>query len=113
MIRLLLPLLCFLLGVPVLADTQFRVRRMTRNDVPLGQGQCDIRLQIDNEAEVSVRGDMVYIRTISGRDGRDDGSECNEPLPGRNLEGFRYEVRDSRGEIRLLSEPSPRNGYSA
>ncbi len=60
-----------------------------------------------------MRGDQVYIRTISGRDGRDDGSECNEPLPARNLEGFNFEVRDSRGEIRLLSEPSRRNDFQA
>jgi len=108
-----LALWCLLLAAPAIADTEFRARRMTRNDVPLGKGQCDIRLQIDAEAEVSVRGDMVYIRTISGRDGRDDGSECNEPMPARGLEGFGFEVRDSRGEIRLLSEPSPRNGFSA
>ena len=86
---------------------------MTRGDVPVGKGQCDIRLRIDGEAEVSVRGDLVYIRTISGRDGRDDGSECNEPLPSRNPEGFRFEVHDGRGEIRLLSEPSRRSDYQA
>ena len=95
------------------ADTEFRVKRMTRNDVPLGKGQCDIRLRVDNEAEISVRGDRVYVRTISGRDARDDGSECNEPLPARNVSGFNFEVRDRRNDIRLLSEPSQRSGYRA
>jgi hypothetical protein len=102
-----------LLALPVSADTQFRARKMTRDDVPFGKGQCDIRLQIDGEAEVSVRGDEVSIRTISGRDGRDDGSECNEPLPGRNLQNFKFEVRDSRGDIRLLSEPSSHSHFQA
>jgi hypothetical protein len=83
---------------------------MTRNDVPLGKGQCDIRLQIDGEAEVSVEGDRVVIRTISGRDGRDDGSECNEPLPYGEVRNFNYEVKDSRGEIVLLDQPSRRSG---
>lgn len=106
-------LLVLLATLPVWGDTQFHIRRMTRNDVPLGKGQCDIRLQIDGEAEVSVRGDTVYIRTISGRDGRDDGSECNEPLPGRDIQGFNFEVHDGRGEIRLLSEPSRRNDNQA
>ncbi len=101
------------LSLPALADTQFRVKKMTRDDVPLGKGQCDIRLRIDDEAEVSVRGDTVYLRTISGRDGRDEGSECNEPLPERAVEGFNFEVRDSRGEMVLLAEPSRRNGFSA
>lgn len=98
---------------PLSADTQFRVKHMTRTDIPLGKGQCDIRLKVDNEAEVSVRGDMVYVRTISGRDARDDGSECNEPLPLRGISGFNYEVRDRRNDIVLLSEPTQRTGYRA
>lgn len=105
--------LLLLVCTPALADTQFRARRMARSDVPLGKGQCDIRLRIDNEVEVSVRGDLVSLRTISGREGRDDGSECNEPLPEGNVEGFHFEVRDRRGDLVLLAEPSRRNGFRA
>jgi len=100
-------------ALPALADTQFRVRPMTRDDVPLGKGQCDIRLQVDHEVEVTVRRDMVFIHTISGRGAMDDGSECNAPLPGPGLQNFGFEVKDSRGEIRLLAEPSPRTDYAA
>ena len=39
---------------------------MTRMDVPEDKGQCDIRPQINAEAEVSERGGLVHIRTISG-----------------------------------------------
>ena len=106
-------ILLTLAAVPAVADTSFRVRRMMRNDVPPGKGQCDIRLQVDQEAEITVRGDMVNIRTISGRDPRDDGSECNEPLPFNDVMGFNFEVKDSRGEIRLISEPSRRTGGAA
>jgi len=102
-----------LLAAPAMADSQFRVRRMTRNDVPFGKGQCDIRLQVDGEVEVSLRGDTVSMRTLSGRDGRDDGSECNEPLPERGYQGFGFEVKEQRGDIRLVSEPTPRNGNTA
>ncbi len=70
--------------------------------MPADKGQCYIRPQIDAEAEVSERSDLVHIRTISGRDGRDDGSECNPPLPARDAQGFRFEAADGRGEIRLL-----------
>jgi hypothetical protein len=100
-------------ALPALADTRFQIRRMNRDDVPLGKGQCDIRLQVDNEVEVQVRGDTVQIHTIAGQDARDDGSECNAPLPNRDIEGFNFEVKDSRNEIRLLSEPSRRNNFSA
>jgi hypothetical protein len=106
-------LLLFCAALPALADTKFQIRRMTRNDVPLGKGQCDIRLQVDNEVEVSVRRDTVGIRTISGRDARDDGSECNAPLPDRDVPGFNFEVIESRNEIKMLAEPSRRNDFTA
>jgi hypothetical protein len=100
-------------AAPALADSQFQIRRMTRNDVPPGKGQCDIRLQVDDQAEITVRGDTVSIRTISGREPRDDGSECNAPLPFDDVMGFNFEVRDSRGEIRLVTEPSRRSRGAA
>ena len=106
-------LLVLCAALPALADTQFRIRRMTRNDVPPGKGQCDIRLQVDNEVDVSVHGDMVMIHTLAGRDPRDDGSECNAPLPDRNIEGFNFQVMDSRNEIRLVAAPSRRNNFTA
>ncbi len=106
-------LLCAALAWPALADTAFTVRKMVRSDVPFGQGQCDIRLQVDNEVEVAVRGDRVSVRTISGREPRDDGSECNEPLPARDLRDFNFDVKDQRGDIALIEPPGPRNGYRA
>jgi hypothetical protein len=110
---LMIALLAGVAAMPAQADSRFTIRRMTRNDVPLGKGQCDIRLQVDGEVEVSVRGNELAARVFSGRDIRDDGSECNEPLPDRMLEGFNYEVREQRGDIALLAEPSPRNGFRA
>jgi hypothetical protein len=84
-----------------------------RDDVPAGKGQCDIRLQVDNQVEVALRGDFLSVRTLSGRDARDDGSECNAPLPNRDIAGFNFEVKDSRGDIRLIAEPSRRNDWAA
>lgn len=106
-------ILAVVAAIPACADTRFRVRQMTRNDVPLGKGQCDIRLEVDNEVEVAVRRDMVVIRTISGNEPRDVGSECNAPLPDRDLRGFNFQVVDSRNEIRLLEDPSRRNDFAA
>ena len=100
-------------ALPALADTRFQVRRMTRNDVPSGKGQCDIRLQVDGQVEVSLRGDLVVIKTISGRDATDDGSECNASLPNKDFAGFHFQVVEKRGEIRLASEPARRNEFAA
>jgi len=95
------------------AGTRFEPRPMTRGDVPPGKGQCDIRLRVDGQVEVSVRGDVVSVRTIAGTDARDDGSECNGPLPGRDIAGFHFAVVESRDEMRLVAEPSRRNGFTA
>jgi hypothetical protein len=112
-IRIAALVACAGAALPALADSQFRVRRMQRNDVPFGKGQCDIRLQVDNEVEVTLRGDTVFARTIAGQEPRDDGSECNEPLPVRAVSGFNFAVVDSRNDIRLLSEPSRRTNFAA
>src|SRR5688572_3807233 len=94
--RVAIPLAALFYGLSsaALADIEFQARRMSRGDVPLGKGQCDIRLRVDGEVEVSVRGDRISVRTISGSEPRDDGSECNEPLPARLVSDFFYEVRD-------------------
>jgi hypothetical protein len=34
-------------------------------------------------------------------------------MPMRDMQGFNFEVKDSRDEIRLAAEPSRRNGYTA
>ena len=39
-------------ALPALANTHFQARPMVRDDVPAGKGQCDIRLQVDQEVEV-------------------------------------------------------------
>jgi hypothetical protein len=95
------------------ADSQFRVRRTARAGIPFGKGQCDIRLQVDDEVEVSVRGDTVFLRTVSGREARDDGSECNLPLPSRDIRGFAFEVKDKRNQIGLTQTPDSSNGFTA
>jgi hypothetical protein len=86
---------------------------MTPGAVPPGRGQCDIRLQVDNEVEVTVRRDMVAIRTLAGQDARDDGSVCNLPLPDRDIRGFEFQTIEGRNEMRLVEPPSPRDNFAA
>jgi hypothetical protein len=97
-------------ALPAMADTRFTVRQMGRNEGPPGRGVCDIRLQVDDNVEVIVDGDRVFIRTLSGQDARDEGSECNAPLPGREVDGFNFEVKERRGDIQLVEPPTRRNG---
>jgi len=111
--RLWVILLAVTAAIPACADTRFKVKPMTRGDVPPGRGQCDIRLRVDGQAEVAVRRDMVTIHTISGQDARDDGSACNFPLPDHEPRGFSFQVVESRNEIRLAEPPSARNDFAA
>jgi hypothetical protein len=108
--RAVLAVACLISAVPAVADTRFTIRRMERNEVPPGRGQCEIRLQVDDQVEVTVDGDRVFIRTLSGQDARDDGSQCNVPLPAREVAGFNFQVVEKRDEIHLLEGPTRRNG---
>jgi hypothetical protein len=97
--------------IPAWADTHFRVAQTMQSNVPPSQGQCDIRLKVDNDVEVTLRGDMVTIHTFTGQDAHNDGSECNYPLPDHDLRGFHFEAVESRNEMRLVEPPSPRNNF--
>jgi hypothetical protein len=51
---------------------------------------------------------------LRGGPGRDEGSECNAPLPVfGNIRNFRFKGIDGRGNPRLVQEPSRNNYYVA
>jgi len=93
--------------LPPGADTQFRARL---NDA---HGRAGGQRALRHSRKPKFPCEVIWYTfgRFSGRDGRDDGSESNAPLPARDVEGFRFEVADGHGEIRLLSPPSRRSGY--
>jgi hypothetical protein len=93
------------------ADSRFRVAIMPRPEVQPGKGQCDIRLSVDNEVEITIRRDQVVVHTLSGEDAHDDGSDCNVALPAADMPNFALQTVDSRSEIRLVQKPSSRNDF--
>jgi len=68
---------------------------------------------VDQQVEVSLRGDMIGVHTLTGADARDNGSECSAPLPGRMVDGFTMTVKKRHGEVRLVAEPAARNDFTA
>jgi len=104
--------LAVLAAIPAWADSHFRVTPTPLANIPLGKGQCEIRLKVDDEVEVRVRRDTVTIHTVSGHDAQNDGSECNASLPGRDVRGFAFQVVQSRNEMRMLEPPSAANDYT-
>ncbi len=107
--------LVLLIGTPLgaYADTQFRVRPMKPTQAPLDKGLCDIRLRVEGEVELTLRGGTVSLHTLSGRDARDNGSACNQPLPDRDIRGFALEAKQNRDAIRLVAAPSSANDFQA
>jgi hypothetical protein len=57
--------------------------RFTSTNSYAASGECYLRVQVDDEAEVSMSGSTVSLRTLRGRPNYDVGSECTSPLPGR------------------------------
>ena len=78
------PLLLLAAGLlfPVLSfgqvETQLRVGRRAGWDPRQREGQCQIRVWVDNRAEIRMRGDRIWVNTSEGARGRDEGSECRE-----------------------------------
>ncbi len=102
-------------GVRYINDSNFtQVKRTNDWSENRSDGKCRIRVRIDDEADVELRWDTIRIRVIQGAPGRDEGSECNAPLPrSGQIRNFRFNGVDGRGTPRLVQEPSSRNGYIA
>lgn len=92
----------------------FQVRRTNDYSENRRDGRCTVRVRIDDEADVELRGDTIRIHVIKGGPGRDEGTECNAPLPtSGNITNFRFRGIDGRGTPRLVQEPAARNYYVA
>ena len=78
--------------------------RLTGGDS--SNGKCIIRIMVDDAVNVRIGNGQIRVQTLSGRDTRDDGSECSAILRnGRNLSDFKFRGIDGRGEVRLQSDP--------
>ena len=94
-------------------DIQLRTRRLPGWDSRTREGRCEIRVWVDNRAEVRMRGDSVFVRTIEGSKSRDEGSECSQPLPYNSVSGFQIRQIAGRTRVALAQEPSRMNNYTA
>lgn len=102
-------------AVPLAAQTNpvFSPRRMKDYNEQSRDGRCVLRVRVDDETDVELRGNSVLLRTITGRPGRDEGSECSQPLPAGGFTKFNFRGIDGRGEVRLVQEPRLGNNWTA
>src|SRR3954452_7170597 len=94
-------------------EAQLRVRQLPGWDARTREGRCEIRVWVDNRAEVRMRGDAIFVRTLQGSKGRDEGSECSQPLPYNSVRGFQIRQTAGRNRVSLAQEPSRMNNFTA
>ena len=75
-------------------EAQLRVRQQPGWDLRAREGRCEIRMWVDNRAEVRMRGDAIFVRILEGSKGRDEGSTCSQPANAPGTAGsIRREAR--------------------
>ena len=68
-------------------------------------GKCTIEVEVDGVADVEVRGDTAFIRTLQGQPSTWRRFECTSVLP-RNPADFRFKGIDGRGNVQLIRDPN-------
>lgn len=95
------------------AEIQLRARQLPGWDPRAREGRCEIRVWVDNRAEVRMRGDGIFVKTVEGARGHDEGSQCSQPLPYNNVRNFQVRQTAGRSQVSLAQEPSRMNNYTA
>jgi hypothetical protein len=94
-------------------DYSVRIARAPDWNIAAADGQCRLRLWVDDRARVELRGDQVIVRTETGRRSYDRGSLCNQPLPSSRVENFRLTAERGRGAVTEVESPARRNDFTA
>ncbi len=96
------------LVVPICAQTADRRATLTGgggNDA----GKCTIEVYVDGSADVEIRGDRGFLRTLSGQAAQWRRFECSGAMP-TNPGEFRFSGVDGRGRQELVQDPSRGRG---
>lgn len=94
-------------------DLQLHPRHMAGWDARAREGRCEIRVWVDNRADVRLRGDAIFVHTLEGSKSRDEGSECSQPLPYNSVRDFKIHQTAGRDQVSLTQEPDRANNYTA
>ena len=94
-------------------EIQLRVRQQPGWDPRAREGRCEVRVWVDHQAELRIRGDGIFVRTVEGARSYDEGSACSQPLPYNSIRDFRLRQTAGRNRVNLVQEPSRMNNYTA
>ena len=68
-------------------------------------GKCTIEVEVDGAADVEIRGDTAWLRTLQGQPASWRRFECNMAMP-LNPVNFRFRGIDGRGRQTLVQNPN-------
>jgi hypothetical protein len=112
--RCLLTCPALLAAQAVFAQGEFQMqpRHMSGWNPNANQGRCRLLLWVDQRADVRIRGWDIWVRTMQGAPSRDEGSECNQPMPA-TVRDFQIRTLKGRGKVWVSQLPNPGNRYQA
>jgi hypothetical protein len=93
-------------------EFQMQPRHMSGWNPNANQGRCRLLLWVDQRADVRIRGWDIWVRTIQGAPSRDEGSECDQPMPA-TVRDFQIRTVKGRGKVWVSQLPNPGNRYQA
>ena len=93
-------------------EFQMNPRHMSGWNPNANQGRCRLLLWVDQRANVRIRGWDIWVKTMQGAPSRDEGSECNQPMPAA-VRDFQIRTVKGRGKVWVSQLPNPGNRYQA
>ena len=94
-------------------EYSLRLGRAPEWNLTAPDGQCRLRVWVDDKADVQMRGDQIIVKTHTGRRSFDQGSVCNQPLPFHRVDDFRVVAERGRGEVFDVNPPNRRNNFTS
>jgi hypothetical protein len=82
-------------------DIQIRFGQQPGWDARAREGSCEVRVWVDHHAEVRIRGDGIFVRTLEGAKSYDEGSKCSQPIPYNSIGDFQIRQIAGRKPRRL------------
>jgi hypothetical protein len=94
-------------------DIQVRLGQQPGWDPRSREGRCEVRMWVDHQAELRIRGDAISVRTVAGGRSYDEGSSCNHPLPYNSIGDFQVRQTAGRNRVSLVQRPNRMNNFTA
>lgn len=94
-------------------DIQIRLGQQPGWDPRAREGRCEVRMWVDHQAELRLRGDAISVRTLEGARSYDEGSRCSQPLPYNSIGDFQIRQTAGRNRVNLVQQPNRMNNFTA